>query len=345
MKTSEASILVVDDEEMVVKALLRTFELNGYSAVGITDPCQALDLLSKRRFAVIISDQRMPSKSGVELLQAAREISPNTVRIIVTGYTDLDVVITAVNQGQIYYYFAKPWEESELLRVVDQALVLHEKTEAQERADQQIQELTKNKELLISQLKAMLGQNLTNSVNTLQKIVEVKDLELLQHGQRVNQYARQLADLMELSAPRKINLEYASLFHDIGKIAIRDHVLDKQDLLTEHELNAIRLHSAYGAEILGELGFFDEVADIVLQHHENYDGTGYPQGLRGTEIRLEARIIAIADSYDRLISTQDYQEKVPHEDVIKKIVEASGARFDPYLVNLLFWAKRNARIG
>lgn len=160
------------------------------------------------------------------------------------------------------------------------------------------------------------------------KIVKVKDQELLEHCQRVGAWASRIGKCMGVASEQIDNLYLASLFHDIGKIAIRDKTLYKEGPLDAEEFQSIKLHPAYGAEILRELGFLDRVAEIILQHHEKIDGTGYPKGLKGDEILIEARILAVADAYDALVSDRVYRRGVSHETALQILKNDQGTHFD-----------------
>ena len=185
---------------------------------------------------------------------------------------------------------------------------------------------------LFEQSNIQMKKTMDGSVNTLKKIIQAKDPELLQHSTRVSEYAVQVARQMELPRQRQRNLQLAGLFHDIGKIAIRDQILYKPDRLDDHEFDKMKQHPVIGAEILQELGFFDEVAAIVLQHHEKYDGSGYPHMRQGESIVLEARVLALADAYDALVSKRVYRAGLPHGQVMEILSRDAGSHFDPTIV-------------
>ena len=332
MSIDTRNILVVDDEENVINALVRTIRVKYENIAGTSDTQEALNMIRQKKYAIIISDQRMPGMTGVELLLAAREISPDTIRILITGYTDIGVIISAINNGHIFSYISKPWNEFDLMNVLDNAMDAYEATIMKE---QNLQKILHEKEewyLMNTQLSQLIDRNMYSSVNTLKKIIEVKDPDLLEHSIRVSRIATQLSQHLGLSNKRTQNLEFASIFHDIGKIAIRDEILYKRGRLNETEYDAMKHHPVYGANILKELSYFEHIAQIVLQHHEKYDGTGYPRNLREDQICMEARILAVADVYDSLITTRIYRAGLPQEKVIAILDEESGRHFDPVVV-------------
>lgn len=329
-------ILVVDDEDHIVHSIVRMLSLAGYQTVGTVDTDEALTILSNDAPAVLICDQRMPKLMGLELLQRARTISPFTVRVLITGYADIDVVIDAINEGQIYQYISKPWQEIEFLEKVQMAVQHWQEMLNKEQLLKQSLRDIENWKTLFEQSNIQIKKTVEGSVNTLKKIIQAKDHELLQHSIRVSNYAVQVAAQLKICRRRQQNLKYAGFFHDIGKIAIRDQILYKPDRLDDIEFDKMKKHPIVGAEILRELGFFDDVAEIVLQHHEKYDGSGYPQQLIGKNIVLEARILAVADAYDALLSKRIYRSALPKEQVFEILARDAGTHFDPDVVEQFY---------
>lgn len=325
-------ILIVDDEENVVHSIMRMLSMAGYETVGTVDADEAITILRKEKPAVLICDQRMPKIEGLELLQKARRVSPSTIRMLITGYSDIDVVIAAINKGQIYQYISKPWQEQDFLGKVHLAIGHWQDALNKEQLLRQSLRDKEHWKALFEQSNIQMKKTMDGSVNTLKKIIQAKDPELLQHSTRVSEYAVQVARQMELPRQRQRNLQLAGLFHDIGKIAIRDQILYKPDRLDDHEFDKMKQHPVIGAEILQELGFFDEVAAIVLQHHEKYDGSGYPHMRQGESIVLEARVLALADAYDALVSKRVYRAGLPHGQVMEILSRDAGSHFDPTIV-------------
>ena len=325
-------ILIVDDEEHVIHAIIRMLSMAGFDAVGTVDADEALAILSNEAPAVLICDQRMPKIMGLELLQRARTLAPFTVRMLITGFSDIDVVIAAINEGQIYQYISKPWHEKDFLEKVQMAVQRWRELLNKEQLLKQSLRDKENWKALFEQSNIQIKKTVEGSVNTLKKIIQAKDSELLQHSMRVSNYAVQVAAQLNISRQRQQNLKFAGFFHDIGKIAIRDQILYKPDRLDDIEFDKMKQHPIVGAEILRELGFFDDVAEIVLQHHEKYDGSGYPQKLVGENIVLEARILAVADAYDALVSKRIYRSALPQEHVFEILVRDAGNHFDPTIV-------------
>lgn len=326
------TVLIVDDEELVVQSLQRTLSLEGYQTIGTINTEAAIRILQETPPAVLICDQRMPQMTGLELLSRARDLSPHTVRMLISGYSDIDVVISAINNGQIFQYISKPWSDEELLGKLKAAVQFRRTALEKEKIISQSLREVENWKSLFQKSNTQIKENMEHTVNALKKIIQVKDEGLLQHSLRVSEHAVQVARQMKLSVQRQQNLEYAGLFHDIGKIAIQDQILYKAGKLDESEYTYLQAHPGFGAEILRELGFLDEVAEITLQHHEKFDGSGYPRKMRGDEILIEARILAFADAYDALTSTCVYQESLNHKKTLSILRQADGTHFDPEVV-------------
>ena len=202
-------ILIVDDEENVVHSIMRMLSMAGCETVGTVDADEAITILRKEKPSVLICDQRMPKIEGLELLQKARRVSPSTIRMLITGYSDIDVVIAAINKGQIYQYISKPWQDQDFLGKV-QLAIGHWRDALNK--EQLLKQSLRDKEhwkALFEKSNIQMKKTMDGSVNTLKKIIQAKDPELLQHSIRVSEYAVQVARQMELPRQRQRNLQLA----------------------------------------------------------------------------------------------------------------------------------------
>jgi putative two-component system response regulator len=317
MDTKKNSLLIVDDEIMVVRSLVRALDNGKYDFLFTADVKEALDILGSTPVDVIISDQRMPDMTGLELLMKAKALQPTAVRILMSGYSDIDIVIAAINEGRIYQYVAKPWDNDKLVETVAAAVL--QKADEDEKAailDYRLENV-ENWKTVISRLNSELEKKKSSTVNALIKVLKVKDNDLYKHSRSVAETSVLLAGLLGLSDDQKEALRYAGLFHDIGKIAIRDKIMYKPGALDENEFAVMKDHPAVGADILREADFPDAVARIVEQHHERADGGGYPRGYRSGNILPEAEIIAVADSFEALRESRVYKKGMSPEDALK----------------------------
>jgi putative two-component system response regulator len=314
-------IMIVDDEPANLRLLERLFRRD-HNVVTASSGEEALRLLEQHDVALLITDQRMPGMTGIELLKRTAEFRPHTVRIILTGYTDVTALVEAINCGQVYKYVTKPWSNEELRLTVGRALEHYEVGKSRH-------ELALANERLVSRLKEMTR----GFVRAIADALEAKDDYILGHARRVRGYAAATGRLMGLDEAQLEQLTLAGFLHDIGKIGTPDHILLKPGALTGEERAQMQLHSRRGARMLTDVVDMDEVAGAVLHHHEHYDGTGYPDGLRGEQIPLLSRIILVADAYDAITSPRPFREACSHEVAIEQLEQGAGGRFDPEVVS------------
>ncbi len=339
-------ILFVDDEKDILKSLLRLFMDEPYEMVTFDTPFDALDEMETTEFAAVISDQRMPQMEGTEFLQKVREKWPDTVRIILTGYADLDAAVDAINKGNVYSFIHKPWDESTLLQTVKNAVDrynlaaenkrLFELTKTQ---NDELESLNKNLERLVDvrtkKIKRLLGEvekGLSRIVHVFTELTELFDPKLGGHSKRVAKLSRQIAEQYEMEEREIELIELSALLHDIGLIGIPRDLQDKnENELKRYEKGLIRQHPEIGRTLLKGIGGMEDAGLLVQCHHENVDGSGYPAGLKNDEIPLGARIIRLADAYDRMIN----KKGVPMETVLINLKARSHREYDPGVLSKL----------
>jgi putative nucleotidyltransferase with HDIG domain len=317
-------IMVVDDEPANLRLLERLFRRD-YQVVTASSGAEALRLLEQHDVALLITDQRMPGMTGIELLGHAAALRPHMVRIILTGYTDVEALVEAINCGQVYRYLTKPWNNEDLRLTAARALEHYEANRGQH-------ELTRVNE----RLNARLGEMARAFVRTVADALEAKDEYIHGHSRRVGGYAAAVGRRMGFDGQALEQLSLAALLHDIGKIGTPDHVLLKPGPLTDEERVMVRFHSERGARMLSGVPGMEEVAETVRHHHESYDGTGYPEGLAGEMIPLASRIIHVADAYDAMTSPRPFREAIGHEAALRRLDLQAGAQFDPAVVQTFF---------
>ncbi|MBC7544062.1 MAG: response regulator [Candidatus Sericytochromatia bacterium] len=308
------TILIVDDEQQILDLLVRTLG-SEHRVITATNGEAALTLLEKEDVDLILTDQRMPDMSGVEFLAHAQAIKPSAMRLVLTGYADLDDIIAAVNEGHIYGYVSKPWDTQELRLMVARALQAYALSQENQRLAQQIQ----------------FGYRQT--LGTLIAVLEARDAYTGGHSERVSTYARAIAKQIGLTTAEQELIAIGALLHDIGKIGIRENVLCKPDRLTTEERAHIRTHARIGANIIAQNTDLLPVRPMVLHHHEMINGHGYPDGMLGEEIPFFARIVAVADCYDALTTTRPYRVAMPHDDARAVLMGIRGRQLDKDLVD------------
>jgi response regulator RpfG family c-di-GMP phosphodiesterase len=344
-------ILVVDDESEVLSVLRETLERAGYEAVGLVDSALALEEIKKRKFSVIISDQRMPKLSGLELLERARQIQPNATRILITAVLHLDTVIEAINKGEIFRFIVKPWLREEFLATVKNGIQRYELIcrnehlqEATQSMNEQLVDLNRSLEQqakLVAQKNQQLGE-----LNTALERNLVQSMELCVHtmqtfyptlgnqARRVFQLCKAISQVLQLSPEDSRALEGSALLYDIGLVGVPRQIIkhwqEEPDSLSAAEKAVIEQHPILGQELAAFGNKLDQVGEIIRAHHECFDGSGYPNQLFAENIPWLARLLAVAVAYASY--------RLTDADAIEKIRSGSGSTFDPEAVRIFLRA-------
>ena len=333
---SQVKILCVDDEPNVLSALRRMFSLEGCEISTADSGAAALEQLAAQNFDVIISDMQMPSMNGAQLLQQVRQQWPQTMRILLTGTADLANAVAAINDGEIYRYIAKPWNDDELLGVVKSAVELASLAKERERLTALIQEQNKALEEKVQVRTASLRQAYTASIKAFSGLLGLRSAKMLDHSKRVASTAMKMAQLAGLDHAMAQDVFIAGLLHDLGKIGLSDRVLNTYiDNLPQSDFALLESHAAMGATCLKGLEGMDTVSQMIRSHHENFDGSGYPDRLSGDAIPVGARYLAVIEVYEELMSG-DYDGKpCTHATAMRTIISNRGTLFCPQAVDLL----------
>jgi putative two-component system response regulator len=309
---------------------------------------EALHKVSAGDYAVIVSDHKPPELHGLDLLERTIAFCPDAMRVAIVGDVDAVAQVELKPAGTIYRFFAKPWERRQLLGMVAEGLKLH-RLEREQRdlikklgleyqklqnretlLDTVVKERTKELEESYEQLKIANRQALFG----LAEAIEAKDPYTKGHCGRVAAYALALAEAAGYPEDGMEALEFASFLHDIGKIGIRDAVLLKPGPLDEKEWEHMRTHPLKGYEIASRIDMLKPTMPCIRNHHERWDGKGYPDGLKGEDIPLSARIVAIADAYDAMATDRPYKKALPLADCERLLRKNAGIMYDPELVEM-----------
>jgi putative nucleotidyltransferase with HDIG domain len=332
-----ARILVIDDEPTVL-SLLYTFLSEMHSCKTATGAVEAIEYLKEETFDLVLSDIMMPGMSGLELLAEITTLSPETVVILISGNLNIQSAIEAMRHGA-FDYITKPFNLKDVENAVSRALRHHWLLESNRQYEQHLEHLVtlRTNELTVANtnLNSTLEKLYLNYRATLRALaaaLEARDVETKGHSERVVSYCLRLGKQLGLGDPELITLENGALLHDIGKIGVPDGILLKRGALTEDEWNYMRRHVEYGAQILKGIDFLEGASLIVAQHHERYDGSGYPNRIEGDQICLGARIFAVADAVDAMTSDRPYRAACSFDDAADELVKCTGAHFDPLVV-------------
>lgn len=354
-------VLIVDDLPDVLTSLERV--LNNFKDIALykaTSGKEALSIIDKSKIDLIISDQRMPEMTGIELFKIVKERWPDTVRIIITAYTEVDQIICAINEGEVYRYITKPWNVVELMKTIENVLELiklrNENRKMQQLLiDQNIKLKNINIELEDRIRKAIKEMKEIEHVTifALARLAESRDIETGEHLNRIRNYSRLIGERLAKKTPYfdyinedyLRNLYYSSPLHDIGKVGIPDRILLKPGRLTEEEFEIMKKHTLIGGKTLEDAekelvignrkeSFLSMGKNIAYYHHERWDGKGYPFGLSGDSIPLSARIVAVADVYDAMTNKRVYKDPLPHKEAVEIIISEKGKQFDPLIIEV-----------
>ena len=323
-------LLVVDDEGPILHALMRTFEAAGYEVTACLDPAEALDHLRERTYQVLSADYMMPGMTGAEFLARARDLQPDTVRILLTAAHDFSAAVDAINNGEIFRILAKPWNRVELLGTVRQAFDTYALRWKNRALNAVVQSQNAELAALNRGLERLVQERTTNLLDGMVAVLDYRDTETQWHSRRVSRFTRRIAEELKIADPLVLRtIEIGALLHDIGKIGVRDAVLLKPGPLDQEEWVEMREHPRLGWALLQRIEFLREASEIVLQHQERYDGNGYPGGLRGEQIVLGARLFAVADTYDAITSDRPYRKAQSHDAAVAEMRRVAGTQLDP----------------
>jgi putative two-component system response regulator len=313
-------LLIVDDEPANLRLLERLFRRD-YQVFTAASGAEALELLGQHEVALLITDQRMPGMTGIELLKSTVALRPHMIRIILTGYTDVAALVEAINCGHVYKYVTKPWDNDALRVTVERALEHYETAKSRHELEQANRRLS-------ARLEAMTR----GVVRAIADALDAKDEFICGHARRVSGYSAAVARRMRLDRVRTEELSLAAFLHDVGAIGTPDALLLKTGPLSDEERAVVEFHAERGARILSSVPELADMAETVRYHHENYDGTGYPEGLAGEQIPLASRIIRVADAYDAMTSPRPFREAYDHHEAVARLRADSGRKFDPEVV-------------
>lgn len=347
----KGKILIADDEIDIRELLGDFLESEGYECVLSPDAFDALEKFSGDiEFDIVMSDIRMPGKSGLELLSEIKKIDEDVIVIMISAVKDIESAISAMSKGA-YDYVSKPFKLNEVSLIAKKAIekrkLILENKEYQKELERKVEERTIELKSALEELDKTYKFTLSALVTAL----DTRDTETQGHSLRVVNYSLHLARLIGIKEEEKLKiLEYGALLHDIGKIGIPDAILRKPAKLSEEEWKVMKTHPVLGYQILSKIKFLEEVSQIVLHHHEWYNGEGYPDGLSGDQIPLGSRIFSVADAIDAITSERTYREAHSFDEARRQLKNASGYQFDPQIIDIFldtklsFWAEEKKKI-
>ena len=319
------SVLLVDDDQLILQVLSGYLEKAGFQTTCHSQPLLALAAIEVERPDVIIADHVMPGVNGVAFLELAVTRSPESARILCSAHADSEVVIQAVNVGQVHRIIPKPPREVEFVSAVRQAaemVALRRKNE----------ELTEALRIQNLRLEEIVRERTEALLQGFVGSLDARDSGTRWHSQRVARYARRLAAQLGIADPEIGIIERGSLLHDIGKIGVPDGILLKEGPLSSEEWGQMREHPRLGWELLQGVDYLRVASSVVLHHHERWDGKGYPAGIPAEQISIGARIFQVVDAYDAMTTDRPYRRSTTHAQACLELARSAGTQFDPAVV-------------
>jgi len=328
-----ARILVVDDEEPVRVMMGATLERQGHDVQFAASGREAIAKLERNVFDLVLTDIVMQDGNGIVLLERIHSQQPQLPVVMVTAIHDISVAIDAMRRGA-YDYLLKPFERHHLITTVDRALDHRRTLEENHSYQQSLEQVVQARTEMLRQAVEDLEHSYDVTLEALGDALDLKDSETDGHSKRVTAYTIALARAMDVDPATIKSVARGAFLHDIGKMAIPDEILRKPGPLTPEEQELMREHCARGYHILRKIPFLSASAEIVYTHQEHHDGSGYPNGLKGDEIPIGARIFAVADTLDAITSDRPYRKARSFDVAREEILSCSGTQFDPAVIEV-----------
>ena len=303
------AVLLVVDEANILDALARLFLGRDVRVLRAGNGEEALGIVQREPVAVVVSDNLISGMHGIELLSRVRDFSPDTVRVLLTGYADLPAATEAIHRGEVFRFHEKPWVDEEIVLTVEEGVQRYQVVRSLRHGDEA-------------------------ALRSIAQTIELKDPYTRGHCDRMAALALRIAVAMRLPERTQRAIKLGSWLHDCGKIGVPEAILNFPGKLPAAEFEVIKKHPGWGADIGRQANLPEEVVNIILYHHERFDGRGYPSGAKGTEIPLEARIVAVADVFDAISTDRPYARGYEQAEAMRVIGVLRGAALDPELVDI-----------
>lgn len=333
------NILFVDDEDNILKAIKRALFDENYKCFFANNAKEGLEIVKNSNIDVVVSDMRMPEIDGLSFLKQVQAISPNIVKIIQSGQADMYQLIEVINTIDVFSFILKPWDVETTLKptiqkAIQQSKLIKTNIELNKQLSDKLREL-EIKHFRLQKVTASLEDS-NSIIMTIANAVEAKDMVTNGHVNRVADLSQRIGRRLELSAEEMDLLLKGSMLHDIGKIGIPDSILNKPGPLTDEEFDIMKTHTVIGEHIIKSLKSFESVRPVIRHHHEKLNGSGYPDGLKDSQIDIYTRIVAIVDIYDALTCDRPYRKAMSIEQAFS-ILEGDANRglLDASIVQIL----------
>jgi putative nucleotidyltransferase with HDIG domain len=280
---------------------------------------------------LVISDQRMPGRTGLELLQEVRRLYPSIAFMMITADSDIRLGVEAMKKGAADYLI-KPFQLDAVLASLNRALEMKRMELELENYRQNLERMVEERTRQLEAARRRIEMTYDETLEALGAALDLRDTETAGHSLRVTRYCQEIARALGVDGDPLKQITRGAFLHDIGKIGVPDSILLKEGKLTPEEMAVMQSHARIGYDLVSRIAFLAAAAEIVLTHQERFDGAGYPQGLAGEEIPLGARIFAVADTLDAMTSDRPYRRALPFSAARAEVIRESGRQFDPKVV-------------
>lgn len=316
-------LLIVDDELANLRLLERLFSRD-FECLTASSGAEAIRLLEQHDVAILITDQRMPQMTGIDLLKHTARLRPHMVRILLTGYTDVEVLVDAINSGLVYMYVTKPWNNDDLETKISRACEYYESNK-------------KSNSLVLAndRLLGQLQENRLSVVTALSEMLRTRDEYAYGHALRVRDHALAIAETMSVSEGEKEELSAAAMLYHLGDANIFTDTTSGRRWSAVDQNAIVRAHSECEAWLLASIPELGKVVDVIKFYRENFDGSGSPGGLAAEQIPLACRILRVANEYDLMIQPKASVASMRHDEAMGFLMQRSGKQFDPGVIKIM----------